>query len=209
MCGNIHAQDRIITGRITDAKSKLPLVSCSIYSLNSGNGVITDENGKFTFTINDKTDSIAISMIGYKTVSKAVSKAPEQVINFEAEPASGSMAEVVVAIKSKYTKAQRLILKVIKNKDRNDAFNNKTFQCQVYDKIEVDLKNIPEKIQNNRLMKPLAFAFNNMDTTPDHQKILPVYLSETNSNYYYRKTRKKIYMSILLLKVPGSIINLF
>ena len=35
-------------------------------------------------TISDKTDSIAISMIGYKTLSKAVSKAAEQVINFEA-----------------------------------------------------------------------------------------------------------------------------
>jgi hypothetical protein len=178
-------------------------VSCSIYSLNSGNGVITDEKGKFTFPINDKTDSIAISMIGYKTVSKAVSKAPEQVINFEAQPASGSMAEVVVSVKSKYTKAQRLILKVIKNKDRNDAFNNKTFQCQVYDKIEVDLKNIPEKIQNNRLMKPLAFAFNNMDTTPDHQKILPVYLSETNSNYYYRRNPEKDIYEYTAIKSSG------
>ena len=203
ICGNIYAQDRVITGRITDAKSKLPLVSCSIYSLNSSNGVITDENGKFTFPINDKTDSIAISMIGYKTVSKAVSKAPEQVINFEAEPVSGSMAEVVVSVKSKYTKAQRLILKVIKNKDRNDAFNNKTFQCQVYDKIEVDLKNIPEKIQNNRLMKPLAFAFNNMDTTPDHQKILPVYLSETNSNYYYRRNPEKDIYEYTAIKSSG------
>ncbi|MEP6947774.1 MAG: DUF5686 family protein [Ginsengibacter sp.] len=203
MYGKTYAQDRIITGRVTDAKTKLPLVSCSIYSLNSGNGVITDENGKFTFPVSDRTDSIAISMIGYKTVSKAVSKAPEQVINFEAQPASGSMAEVVVSVKSRYTKAQRLILKVIKNKDRNDAFNNKTFECQVYDKVEVDLKNIPEKIQNNRLMKPLAFAFNNMDTTPDHEKILPVYLSETNSNYYYRKNPEKDRYDYTAIKSSG------
>ena len=203
LCSKIEAQDRIVRGRVTDATSKLPLVSCSIYALNSGNGVITDENGKFTFTVSERTDSIAISMIGYKTVAKAISKAPEQVINFSAEPAAGSMAEVVVSIKSKYTKAQRLMLKVIKNKDRNDAFNNKTFQCQVYDKIEVDLKNIPEKIQNNRLMKPLAFAFNNMDTTPDHQKILPVYLSETNSNYYYKRNPEKDIYEYTAIKSSG------
>jgi hypothetical protein len=179
------------------------LISCSVYSLNSGNGVITDEKGKFTFAISDKTDSIAISMIGYKTVSKGVSKVPEQVINFEAEPASASMTEVVVSVKQKYTKAQRLILKVIKNKSRNDAFNNKTFQCQVYDKIEVDLKNIPEKIQTNRLLKPLAFAFNNQDTTPDHQKLLPVYLSETNSNYYYRKNPEKDIYEYTSIKSSG------
>src|ERR1035437_4193226 len=112
MCCKIQAQDRIISGKVTDAKTGFPLFSCSVYALNSGNGVITDENGKFNFAISDKTDSIAISMIGYKTLVKAVSKAPEQVINFEAEPAENSMTAVVVAIKSKYTKAQRLILKV-------------------------------------------------------------------------------------------------
>lgn len=179
------------------------MVSCSVYALNSGNGVITDENGKFTFAISDKTDSIAISMIGYKTVSKVVSQAPEQVINFEAEPASGAMAEVVVTIKSKYTKAQRLILKVIKNKGRNDAFNNKTFQCQVYDKMEVDLKNLPQKLVNNRLMRPLAFAFKNQDTTEDHDKLLPVFLSETNSNYYYRKTPEKDRYDYTAIKSSG------
>jgi len=187
LCGKLNAQERIISGRVTDAKTNLPLASCSVYALNSGNGVITDDNGKFNLTVSDKTDSIAISMIGYKSIIKPLSRAAEQVINFEAEVADNEMAAVVLTIKSKYTKAQRLILKVIKNKPRNDPFNNSTFQCQVYDKIEVDVKNIPEKIQNNKLMKPLAFAFNNMDTTADHQTILPVYLSETNSNYYYKK----------------------
>ncbi len=191
MSGNLYAQERIIAGKVTDAKTGLPLVSCSVYSLNSGNGVITDENGKFTFTVSDKTDSIAISMIGYKTVTKQVSKASEQEINFEAEPAANEMASVVVAIKSKYTKAQRLILKVIKNKDNNDVFNSKTLQCQVYDKMEVDLKNLPEKLEKNRLMRPLAFAFNNQDTTADNQKLLPVFISETNSNYYYQKSPGK------------------
>ncbi len=191
MSGNVYAQERIIAGKVTDAKTRLPLVSCSVYSLNSGNGVITDENGKFTFTVSDKTDSIAISMIGYKTVTKQVSKASEQEINFEAEPSANEMASVVVAIKSKYTKAQRLILKVIKNKDNNDVFNSKTLQCQVYDKMEVDLKNLPEKLENNRLMRPLAFAFNNQDTTADNQKLLPVFISETNSNYYYQKSPGK------------------
>ncbi|MDQ6888875.1 MAG: DUF5686 and carboxypeptidase regulatory-like domain-containing protein, partial [Bacteroidota bacterium] len=200
---SISAQERIITGKVSDAASKLPLASCSVYALNSGNGVITDENGKFNFTISDRTDSIAISMIGYKTMVKLVSKSPEQVINFEAEPSQNSMEAVVVAVKSKYTKAQRLILKVIKNKDDNDAFNNKTFQCQVYDKIELDLKNLPEKIQNNRLLKPLAFAFNNMDTTADHDKLLPVYLSETNSNYYYQRNPEKDRYDYTAIKSSG------
>ncbi len=203
MCCTTYAQDRIISGKIIDAQTKLPLFSCSIYSLNSGNGVITDENGKFTFSINDRTDSIAISMIGYKTISKPVGKALKQEINFEAEPSSAAMAEVIVAVKSKYSKAQRLIKKVIKNKNLNDVFNNQAYQCKVYDKIEVDLKNIPEKIQTNRLLKPLAFAFNNLDTTEDNQKALPVYLSESNSDFYFKKNPEKERYDYTAIKSSG------
>ncbi|MDQ6901931.1 MAG: DUF5686 and carboxypeptidase regulatory-like domain-containing protein [Bacteroidota bacterium] len=203
ICFNATAQDRVIMGKVTDAKTGLPLVSCSVYAQNSGNGVITDENGKFNFAISNRTDSISISMIGYKTVSKSLSKEPEQVVNFEAMPAENSMAAVVIAFKSKYTKAQRLILKVIKNKDSNDVFNSKTFQCQMYDKMEVDLKNLPEKLQKNKLMRPLAFAFNNQDTTADNDKLLPVFLSETNSNYFYRPSPEKERYDYTSIKSSG------
>ena len=47
--GNIYAQERLIMGVVTDAKTGQPLFSCSVYALNSGNGVITDEKGKYTF----------------------------------------------------------------------------------------------------------------------------------------------------------------
>lgn len=203
ICFNAKAQDRVITGKVTDAKTGLPLISCSVYAHNSGNGVITDENGKFAFAISNRTDSISISMIGYKTVSKSLSKESEQVVNFEAMPAENSMAAVIIAFKPKYTKAQRLILKVIKNKDANDAFNSTTFQCQMYDKMEVDLKNLPEKLQKNKLMRPLAFAFNNQDTTADHDKLLPVFLSETNSNYYYRRSPEKERYDYTAIKSSG------
>ncbi|MEO8569977.1 MAG: DUF5686 family protein, partial [Ginsengibacter sp.] len=174
-----------------------------MYSLNSGNGVITDEDGKYTLIIDNKTDSIAISMIGFKTMAKSVSKLQNQVINFSAEPSSKEMEGVVVAVKVKYTKAQRLVKKVIDNKERNNVFNNATYQAQVYDKIEVDLKNIPLKIQNNPLLKQLAFVFDNMHTTADNQKALPVYLSESNSVFYYKKNPEKERYDYQAIKSSG------
>ena len=142
---NLQAQDRVIHGKITDAQTNLPLASCSIYSLNSGNGIISDENGRYTFTINKKTDSIAISMVGYKSLSKPVTKAPDQEIDFEVLPLSSSLSAVVIDIKIKYTRAQRLVKKVIENKDHNDVFSNRSYQSEVYDKIEVEIKNIPKE----------------------------------------------------------------
>ncbi|HVZ97503.1 MAG TPA: DUF5686 family protein, partial [Chitinophagaceae bacterium] len=201
-CGKAFPQ-RTITGQIIDAKTKQPLISCSVYALNSGNGVITDETGKYILTISSSTDSIAISMIGYKTMAKPVSKEEEQVINFEAQPSEDEMAAVIVSVKPKYTKAQRLILKVIKNKPVNDAFNNHTFQAKVYDKMEVDVKNLPEKFEKMKLMRPLAFAFNNQDTLQNNDKLLPIFLSETNSNYYYQKNPEKDRYDYTAIKSSG------
>jgi len=165
--------------------------------------VITDENGKYTFTIDDKTDSIALSMIGYKTIIKPVTKAKEQEIDFLVQPVSTTMQAVVISVKAKYTRAQKLIKNVIKNKVHNNVFENKSYQCAVYDKIEVDLKNIPEKLQNSRLLKPLNFAFKNTDTTADNQKLLPVYLSESNANYYYKKNPRKERYDYTAIKSSG------
>jgi hypothetical protein len=200
---NIFAQERVVTGKIIDSATRTPLVSCSVYSLTSGAGVITDENGKYTFTIDDKTDSIALSMIGYKTIIKPVTKEKEQEIDFLAQPLSTTMQAVVISVKAKYTRAQKLIRNVIKNKVHNNVFENKSYECEVYDKIEVDLKNIPEKLQNSRLLKPLNFAFKNTDTTADNQKLLPVYLSESNSNYYYKKNPRKERYDYTAIKSSG------
>ena len=193
----------MITGKVIDSQTKIPLVSCSVYSLNSGNGVITDGNGNYRMTIGNKTDTIAISMVGYPIISKAVSKESFQQINFEATPLITSMDAVIIQLRSKYNNAQKLVKKVIKNKGENNVFNNKTYQSKVYDKIEIDLKNIPEKLQKNILLKPLTFVFKNQDTTKDNQKILPIYLSESNANFYFKKSPEKERYDYTAIKSSG------
>ena len=196
-------QLRAITGKVIDAKTKLPLSSCSVYALHSGNGVITDEDGSFSFTVSDRIDSIAISMVGYTPLIHAVSKEKNQVINFDAEPAAGSMGEVSVSAKSKYTRAQRLVRLVIKNKPKHDVYRNENFQSRVYDKIELDVKNIPDKFQKSKLLKPLAFVLDHMDSTTDKQKYLPVYLSETMADFYYKKNPEKERYDYTSIKSSG------
>jgi uncharacterized protein DUF5686/carboxypeptidase-like protein len=177
------AQDRTISGTVTDAVTGKPLVSCSVYLLHSGNGGITNENGYYALLASGTTDSVAVSTIGYVTLVKPIGE--KRVINFELEPHSSALGSLTVTARSKYSRAQLLIRKVIRNKPVNDVYARNSFQCRVYDKIEVDVKNIPKRIQHNFLVKPLAFVFTHMDSTEDHQKILPIYLSESRANYYY------------------------
>jgi hypothetical protein len=200
---SVFAQERTISGKVTDAKTGLPLVACSVFSLRTGDGVITDEKGNYSFTVSFRTDSIAISMVGYINMVKPVTKDEEQVINFEAQISSDAMKDVIVAAKAKLSRAQRLIQRVIKNKQKNDVYNNKSFQCREYDKVEVDVKNIPQKLQHSILMKPLAFTLKHMDSTQDGQKFLPVYLSESTSDFYYTKNPSRERYDYDALKTSG------
>jgi hypothetical protein len=187
LCYSSIAQLRIITGKVIDVKTGLPLSSCSVYGLHSGNGVITDEDGSYSFTISNKIDSLGISMVGYTPVFKAIAKEKTQTINFEVSPAAGSMSEVAISAKSKYTRAQRLVRLVIKNKPKHNVYDKNNFQARVYDKVELDVKNVAERIEKSKLLKPLAFVLAHMDSTTDKQKYLPVYLSETIADFYYKR----------------------
>lgn len=200
---SVTAQQRVITGRVTDAKTKLPLSSCSVYALHSGNGVITDEDGSYTLTVSDRIDSIAISMVGYTPVFKHISNERKQVIDFEVQPAAASMTEVSVSAKSKYTRAQRLVRLVIKNKPKHNIYEKDNFKAGVYDKIELDIKNISERIQKNVFLKPLRFVLDNMDSTTDKQKYLPVYLSETIADFYYKRRPEKERYDYTAIKSSG------
>lgn len=197
------AQQRVVTGKVIDAKTRLPLPSVSIYAVNSGNGVISDEDGSYTLTISDRIDSIAISMVGYTPLILPVTKEKTQVVNFEVHPSSAPMGEVSVTARSKYTRAQRLVRLVIKNKPRHNVYDNDNFRAEVYDKIELDVKNISEKFLNSRLLKPLAFIREHMDSTTDKQKYLPVYLSETVADFYYNRNPEKQRFDYTAIKSSG------
>lgn len=191
MNSNLYGQGRIIYGKVTDAQTGFALVSCSVYSPGSGSGVITDKDGKYSISVDSNTDSLFMSMVGYQTISKPLINANNQEIDFAAIQVSTAMQDVVILVKAKYTLAQRLIKNVIKNKERNNVFKYNSYQCKEYDKTEVDLKNIPPKLEASRFIKPFVFAFKNQDTTSDKQLALPVYLMESNSNFYYKTKPEK------------------
>lgn len=56
---------RAISGQVLDNNTKEPLVGASVLIKNSGNGAITDSNGKFLYTIKEKDIPNAVLTISY------------------------------------------------------------------------------------------------------------------------------------------------
>ena len=61
-----QSDERPVSGSVIDEKNQ-PLPGVSVVVKKSGKGTTTDQNGKFTLRIDDKTDSLTFSMIGYVT----------------------------------------------------------------------------------------------------------------------------------------------
>jgi carboxypeptidase-like protein len=57
-----------ISGIVKDSKTKEPLPGASIFAPQTTNGGATDENGYFSFSLNEGQNEILISFIGYESV---------------------------------------------------------------------------------------------------------------------------------------------
>ena len=56
-----------ITGTITDKTTNEALPAATILVLKTGEGIVTDEKGRFTLNLPEGADSVAVSYIGYET----------------------------------------------------------------------------------------------------------------------------------------------
>jgi hypothetical protein len=83
------------------------------------------------------------------------------------------------------------------------VYDEDNFSAKVYDKVELDIKNIADRIAKSKLLKPLAFVLQHVDSTSDNQKYLPVYLSETIADFYYRSRPERERYDYTAIKSSG------
>ena len=110
-----------------------------------------------------------------------------QTLDFDLEPRQYNLQEVVIH----YTgnPAEAILRKVIALKSANMLQSFDTYQYKAYTKIELDANNISDKLKNRKLFKPFDFVWNYLDTsTINGKSFLPVFLSETMSDVYFRRS---------------------
>lgn len=90
---NATAQDRTVTGRITDDKGK-PLQGISVTSSDKKNGTQTDADGKYSIIITPGAKTISFSGINYETQVRTVGNLG--IINASIASKNSNLEEVVV-----------------------------------------------------------------------------------------------------------------
>ncbi len=185
------AQLKIISGLIRDSHSEEVIPFASVSFKNSTVGKLSDSAGSFTFYL-DKwpSDTLEITCVGYQPFRYFINAGRDSIqltINME----RGTFNEGI-QLKSKVNKGLLVWRKIVEHKPENDRYRFNNFSYELYNKLELDLKNINfEKFGRFKPLKPISDLINqNIDTT-EGMKYLPTYLTETLSDYYYQKSPKK------------------
>lgn len=183
-----------VYGKVIDAQTKEPLPFVTVYFVGKNIGTTTDYNGEYELESQWASNKIAASYVGYAEVVKPVQKEKFQRIDFYLKP-DNQLDEVTITVKEKYRNknnpAVELIKKVLKHKDHNRKEHLAYYQYDKHKKIEFDLSNITEKFRKKRIFKKLQFIFQYVDTAKINGKpYLPVFLEETLSTEYFRKSPK-------------------
>jgi hypothetical protein len=184
------SQQTKVYGIVKDGSNgeKIPYVK--VQFLDSKIGTITDTNGFFSIETYYATDSLQFSFYGYKTKRVKVQKDKSQEINITLTVVSQDLDEVVIVPPDEFP-STTLHKKVIAHKDINNREKLSFYEYEVYNKIQLDMNNIGDKFTEMGLVKKLDLIMDYLDSTDNGKNYLPMLLSETVSDFYFKNDPKK------------------
>ena len=194
----VQAQTTTVSGIVIDAETEDPIPFASIF-FKGGKGVTADSTGHYEISTSRILNQLVVSYIGYKTKTVSVKVGTSQTINVELTlDKSKDLGNIVVKSKKKIhyrnkdNPAVELIRRVIDNREKNRPEFYDYVEYEQYEKLQLSISSLSEKLGNFKVLKPFRLLFENIDTTKVPGKtLIPVYLEEKLTNNYYRKSPEK------------------
>lgn len=194
---HLRGQVRVISGTVIDSATKAPLSNVSLKVFKGTKGTLTDSAGQFSLVVDAGARQVVCSSMGYADNVIRLTAAAEQHFTIRMRTAYKSMGDVVVKFrKGKYRNkdnpAVELIREVIAHKDSNQVKTYPFATYREYERMQVSFDNLPKRLVNSKLLKEFRFLFDNVDTVKyPGKRLIPVYLSETLSDNYFRRHPEK------------------
>ncbi len=202
VCG-AFAQTTTVSGKVTEVTTGTPVPFANVIFSGTTEGATTDFDGNFSISITAPVDSIEVRYIGYIKRVKPLVRGTDQIINFQLEEDLVTLGEVVVY--SGENPAFEILRNVNKNKEKNDPRSLEAYEYESYTKIELDIDQIGEKLKGRKFMNRISQILDSAEQIAgdDGQPIMPVFLSEAISKFYYKKNPTFRHEEILKTKVHG------
>jgi hypothetical protein len=187
----LYAQQIVLKGMVKDVHSEEPVPFASVVFKKSTVGKLTDSAGRFSFLISSlPSDTLEITCVGYQPfllpIKTRNENEPFTILLERGTFNSGAL------VKTKVNKGLLVWKKIVQHKPKNDRYRFDNFSYELYNKLELDLKNINfQKFGKLKPLRPVAELINKNIDTAEGKAYLPAYLTEALSDYYYQKNPKR------------------
>ncbi|MCE7071296.1 DUF5686 and carboxypeptidase regulatory-like domain-containing protein [Dyadobacter sp. CY327] len=193
-----------IKGKITDATTgdAIPFANVGIKA--SLAGATTNFDGFYQITFTPPADSVIVTYVGYESKSKPIKPdLTEQTIDIQLSPGTLQLKEV--RIFAGENPAYAIIRKIVAGKDKNNTDQLDAYEYESYNKIQIDIDNLSDKFRNRKSVKKMTHIVDKYDEVKGEngETIIPIFISESVSDVYYRRNPKKKKEIINKTKVSG------
>lgn len=210
LCNTAKAQEtKNISGKITDAETGEPLPYVTVFvklSNHTNKATTTDFSGIYHLAAPLASgDSIYATYVGYMQAKKALPKIHPATVDFQMKADNQMLSMVTVTPKTYVNPAWAILENVVKHKDDNNLDKLKSYQYQSYNRLELAVTNISEKMKKRKVMKqilPLMDSLQKM-AGDEGKPILPVFMSETVSDFYFQRSPEQKTEHVLRTKTSG------
>ena len=197
-----YSQTTKVRGVVTDSETNEPVAFANVTFKNTTIGTITNTEGEFFLETRQYCDSVIVSFVGYKPQSKHVKLNSYQELNFNLVPNVFALDEIVVLPTE--NPAHPILRNIIANKNKHNPNKFDYYSYKLYNKIELDVNNVDDEFKKSRLFKNFQFIFDYVDTSAVTGKpYLPIFITETLSDFYYTKNPEKEREIITASKISG------
>jgi hypothetical protein len=191
-----------ISGKVYTADSKEPLPFVSVIIKGTTIGAQTDFEGNFVINSPRPGDSLVAVYVGYKRLARPIRDTERQEINFPMSTEGVSLDEI--EIKAGENPAHRIVRNCVRNRHKNDRNQLEAYEYEVYNKLEFDLTRIPKEMRDKKILKPIAFVFDNVDSTFSGEKpSLPFFIIESLSQFYFKNSPRRKKEVVIASKITG------
>jgi hypothetical protein len=198
----------VVKGKVTDAETGEALPYITIFLSGTNVGTPTDFEGFYTIKTNLKADSVVAKSVGYKRIAKKIKQGEVNEVFFALELNSNSLNEVVV--KPGVNKALRIIRGAQDNRKKYNIEKLEQYEYESFTKIQIAVDNITDKFKKRKLYKTMENLFDTISSLKADTNaipVLPVFVSETLSDFYYNKTPYRTKEVIKATRIKGVGVN--
>ncbi len=192
----------IVSGRVLDESTNQGVPYAAVACPATGAGTITDFDGIFEFQSVKVSEFLVFSCIGYVSDTLKISGTPTRNIEIRLQPANNAIDEVVVHAGE--NPANILLKKVIKAKKQNDPKNLDSYTFTQYTKAKLSITNISDSVSKENFQPEFRMLYDIIDTSDISGKtILPVMLTESFSEFYYKRFPERQKEIVKAVKFAG------